>query len=248
MSEWFEDESFWSGLYPHMFPQSRMEKAEVDADHIIALTGVSGGRLLDLCCGPGRFSTAFARRGFMVTGVDSTDCLLRTARSRAQAEDISVEWVSMDMRSFRRKGYFHLAINMFTSFGYFSSHSDNLRVLLNLRESLRPGGTVLLEMMGKEVLASIFSPVTLTEVGDGNMLVQKHSVEDGWRRIVNDWILLSEDGVERRWRFSHWVYSASELESMLLEAGFGNISFYGDLEGSPYDTTAGRLVAVASAG
>jgi len=45
------------------------------------------------------------------------------------------------------------AINLFTSFGYFEDPADDLQVARNLHESLKPGGKLVMEMMGKEVLA-----------------------------------------------------------------------------------------------
>ncbi|MCD4848025.1 MAG: class I SAM-dependent methyltransferase, partial [Candidatus Aegiribacteria sp.] len=104
--EWFEEENFWHELYPFMFPESRMEKAEEDSDSLIKLTGITEGDILDLCCGPGRFSIAMARRGFTVTGVDRTESLLEIAGRRTSLEDLSIEWVLEDMRSFVRPDSF----------------------------------------------------------------------------------------------------------------------------------------------
>ncbi len=245
--EWFEDEEFWRELYPFMFPDSRMEKAEEDSDSLIELTGITGGDVLDLCCGPGRFSIAMARRGFTVTGVDRTEYLLEIAGRRASLEDLSVEWVLEDMRSFIRSDCFDLAICMFTSFGYFEKHEENMKVLNNIRNSLKQGGKLLIELMGKEVLASIFSPISTDELEDGMLLVQKHRIEDGWRKIHNEWLIIKDERVKNKWEFSHWVYSAAEMENMLKEAGFSVQQVYGSIAGIPYDSEAIRLVVVAAA-
>ena len=239
---------FWDLTYPFLFPDSRMERAEEQADGILELTGISSGSLLDLCCGPGRFSMAMARRGFSVTGVDRTTALIETATRTASVEGLEIEWVLSDMRDFSRPSSYDLALSMFTSFGYFEKHEDNMKVLRNIHMSLKPGGRLLLEVMGKEVLASVFSPVSTTELEDGSLLIQKHSIEHGWNRISNDWILIRDDAIEGRFRFTHWVYSAMELEAMLLEAGFDLVSVFGSMDGSPYDDSARELVALAVRG
>lgn len=245
--EWFEEEKFWRELYPFMFPDSRMEKAEEDTDSLMKLIGITEGDVLDLCCGPGRFSIAMARRGFTVTGVDRTEYLLEIAGRRASLEDLSIEWVLEDMRSFIRPDSFDLILCMFTSFGYFEKHEENMKVLHNVRDSLRQGGIFVLEIMGKEVLASIFSPISTDEPEDGMLLVQKHRIEDGWRKIHNEWLIIEGDRVKNRWKFSHWVYSAAELEDMLKEAGFSEMKIYGNIHGIPYDSEATRLVVIAIA-
>ncbi|HIJ74982.1 MAG TPA: methyltransferase domain-containing protein, partial [Candidatus Hydrogenedentes bacterium] len=140
MTEWFENESFWREMYAHMFPDERFEKAQEEIEGVYGLVGFEGKTALDLCCGPGRHAIAMAKRGVKVTAVDRTRFLLDKARERAQAAQVDVEWVLSDMREFARPVAFDLAISMFTSFGYFEDRQDNLRVLRNVYQSLRPGG------------------------------------------------------------------------------------------------------------
>src|ERR1039457_7009417 len=107
--EWFENESLWRELYPYVFPVERVAAAPGQVTGILALTGVTAGAGLDLCCGPGRHAVEFARRGFTVTGVDRSRFLLERAREKAGA--VAVEWVLDDMREFQRPASFHLACN-----------------------------------------------------------------------------------------------------------------------------------------
>jgi 2-polyprenyl-3-methyl-5-hydroxy-6-metoxy-1,4-benzoquinol methylase len=74
--EWFADESIWKDLYPFTFPESAFAVGDEQVEKILRLTGVGGGKVLDLCCGPGRHSVALAKRGFAVTAVDRTRFLL----------------------------------------------------------------------------------------------------------------------------------------------------------------------------
>ena len=159
MGEWFENEDLWRDLYPYLFPPERFEAAGEEVTALLELAGFSGKRVLDLCCGPGRHSVELARRGYEVTGVDRSPYLLERAQDRTAEMGVEVEWVLDDMRSFRRPAAFGLAINLYTSFGYTSSEAHDMRVLRNVRESLQPGGSLVMELMGKEILASIFSRV-----------------------------------------------------------------------------------------
>ena len=56
-----------------------------EVDSICELSGVSGGRVLDVGCGPGRHSLEFARRGFDVVGVDISSTFVDLASDAAAA-------------------------------------------------------------------------------------------------------------------------------------------------------------------
>jgi hypothetical protein len=60
-----------------------------------------------------------------------------------------VEWIQEDMREFVRPNAFELVVNLWTSFGYFENDADDLRVLSNIFESVRPGGVFVVEKTEK---------------------------------------------------------------------------------------------------
>lgn len=63
MGQWFEDDSFWKKTEHSMFEAERFESARADLPAILALVGGEPRRVLDLCCGPGRFAVPFAELG-----------------------------------------------------------------------------------------------------------------------------------------------------------------------------------------
>ena len=155
MSSWFDDDTFWESLDWFLFSEFRTaETTSIEADQIIKLLRpVPSSSILDLCCGPGRHCLEFARRGFCVTGVDRTARYLELARARSAEQRLDIEFLQADMRTFKRAEHFDVALNLFSSFGYFEDPNDDLQVLRNLQESLKPGGKLLMEMLGKEPLA-----------------------------------------------------------------------------------------------
>ena len=242
--DWFADDDFWRTLYPAMFPPDRFAAADQQVQQILDLTGFTGRTVLDLCCGPGRHSVCFAQRGFQVTGVDRSKFFLAQARQRADETNANVEWVEEDMRRFERAGAFHLACSLFTSFGYFETEDENLRVLKNVCRSLAPGGVFVIEILGKERLARVWQNALSQKLDDGSVLFQRHEIYADWTRIQNVWTLLNGDRA-KSFSFSHSIYSGRELKDMLILAGFASVSLYGGLDGQPYGIDANRLVAVA---
>lgn len=242
-TEWFDDDALWRALTPLLFSKERCGDAAEALPKALKLIPTTGNDVLDLCCGPGRWSIAFAQSGFRVTGVDRTKPFLDRARADARKAQVCVEWVRQDMRDFVRPAAFDVALSMFTSFGYFDDKREDLLVLKNLFTSLRPGGSLLMEMAGKEILARIFQPTTSSPLPDGGVLFERHEVFDGWSRMRNEWLLV-KNGRARTWRFHVTIYSGQELRDRLEQAGFTDVKLFGSFDGEEYGLNAQRLIAV----
>jgi SAM-dependent methyltransferase len=242
--QWFEDDRFWQTFYPRMFDGRKFEAAAGEVDRVLALSGVTEGAVLDLCCGPGRHSLPLAQKGFAVTGVDRSPFLLAKARERMAGE--RVELIEADMREFVRERAFDLALSLFTSFGYFDTRGEDLAVLRNIRTSLKAGGTFVIDVISKEYLASRFCATHWDEWESGEIYVQHYDALPGWDRLRLRWLLISGDRAQR-FEFTHQIYSGHEMMALLEQAGFQDIQLFGSLDGTPYDSTATRLVALARA-
>jgi SAM-dependent methyltransferase len=241
---WHEDERFWEVMGPFMFTLQSRELALQQVELLLELLQVPpGASFLDMCCGPGRHALELGRRGFHVTGVDRTFCYLQEAQDTARKEKLDIEFVQGDMRQFRRPQTFDFGLIMYTSFGFFADADDERRVLQNMHDSLKPGGKLLMELMGKESLARQFRPRGWREV-DGAFMLEEGEPIDGWTYIKNRWIVI-KDGKAEEFQLTVRIYAASELTTLLRQAGFARATAYGSLGGSPYDHTATRLIVVA---
>jgi len=244
MADWFENEMFWQELYPYLFSQRVFRLAEEQVDKVVRLAGFQGGSILDLCCGPGRFSVLLAQKGFSVTGVDLSPFLLQKARERAASAGAEVEWVRSDMRDFVRDKAFDLALSLFTSLGYFQDKKDDLKVLGNMFHSLRPGGICLVDVNGKERVARSLQPTIGEVMEDGSLMIQRPVVLDDWTRLRNEWTIVQGEKA-KTFRFDLFIYSGQELKEMIEEAGFAAVKLYGSFDGEPYGAEAQRLIATA---
>jgi SAM-dependent methyltransferase len=247
MNVWHEEDDFWESV--PMFTERHLEIAPEEVDFVVSLLGIGpGAAILDMPCGVGRHSLELARLGFRVTGVDRTAAYLKTARERASAWGLDVEWVQADMREFVRPAAFDAAINLYTSFGYFEDPAEDRRVVENLFHSLKPDGALVMEMMGKEVLARIFLPRDWQQLPDGSFFLQERMVTEDWTWIDNRWILVRPGGQHQDFAVGHRLYDGAGLKALLLETGFESVTLYGGLQDVPYDTNAQRLAAVARKG
>jgi SAM-dependent methyltransferase len=245
MKDWHQDDDFWQTMAPYLFSHKRWEEASGEIDEVLRLTQIpAGSRVLDLCCGPGRHSLELARRGFRVTAVDRSAEYLDRAGVRAEEEGLEIEFVQEDMRRFQRPSAFHLALNLYTSFGYFKDPQEDWRVGQNLCASLKPGGKLVMEMMSREVLTRIFRERDWQPTDDGGFFLEERKPSPDWTWMDNRWILV-KDGQVEEFHISLRLYGASELAALLRKCGFGDVKLFGSLGGTPYDHTAKRLAILA---
>ncbi|WP_432742009.1 class I SAM-dependent methyltransferase [Streptomyces sp. JH002] len=238
--QWYEDEAFWSDFASTMFSERRRdEMARLVATSPLLRFGEEG-RVLDLCCGPGIFLVPLAARGYSVTGVDLSALMLERAREAAAGAGVRARLIQGDMLTHREPRTYDAVLNLFTSFGYFERHEDNTRVLRNAFDSLVPGGRLLIDVMGKEVLAGWIGRPQLVELDDG-YVIQRDTILDNWRRLRTDWTLVRGD-TAREASISCWLYSAAELSAMFEAAGFTDVQCFGGFDATPYDQRARRLI------
>ena len=243
---WYEDDSFWQDFAPVMFTRDRVEGTAGEVERLLRLVELDPpAAVLDLCCGPGRHAIELARRGFQVTGVDRTAAYLERARRGAAHAGLELELVQEDMRRFEREGAFDLAINIYTAFGYFEDPADDLETLVRAHASLRPGGRLVIDLMGKEVLARRFRERDWYELDDGTTVFEERRLLDSWGTVQTRWRLL-RDGKVRAGAMTLRLYSAAELAALLRCAGFSEAQAFGSLDAAPYDDLADRLVMVAT--
>jgi SAM-dependent methyltransferase len=248
---WFEDEEFWKAYASLMFDDDRWAEVPAVVDALLDRAGlprrVAPGKrppsVLDTCCGVGRHSIELASRGFDVTGIDITTAYLEAARESAAALEPRPVFVRADLRGFVRPAAYDLALNLFRSFGYFDDPAEDLVALRNIRASLSPGGTFILETLGKEVAALDFMEGEWFE-RDGWTVLTEYKVAGDWEGLVHRWVLLREgERIDRS--FTLRLYSAHEIKALLHEAGFSAAEVYGSPEGGAYDETAHTMVVVA---
>jgi SAM-dependent methyltransferase len=280
--EWFNDAEFWKNYAPVIFDDKHWSEVPEVADSVTRLAGLKlyGGnyegtgcsepkaspragpnaspRALDLCCGMGRITAELARRGFSVTGVDLCEDFLETAREDAAYEGLNIEYVRSDARSFKRPDFFDTAVNLYISFGYFEDPADDLLVARNVYESLKSGGSFIIETMGKEIAVRDFTSGEWFERAGFTVLTEYEPV-DSWAALKNRWILIpaaerlnktQKTAIPARIEktFTQRLYAATELRALLFEAGFKTVEIYGDWRENPYNQAAEALIAVARKG
>ena len=219
-----------------------------ETDFVVESLGIQvGARILDLACGHGRHSIALAQRGMVVSGQDLSEDYLRKAREGAALAGVDIETVHSDMRDIPFTDEFDAVINMFTAFGYFDSEDEDVRVLQAVANSLKRGGTLLLDTINREwVLANYVQNDWHTD-DDGNTFLEHREFDLITGRNHVTFSIVTADGT-RRESPGHDVrlYTLTELVRLLDAAGLRMSATYGDYEGSPYAINSPRMIVAAT--
>ncbi|NIZ40123.1 class I SAM-dependent methyltransferase [Entomospira entomophila] len=243
---WFEDENFWLKYKEMMFDPDRLEATPHDVEKMIKLANIPNkARVYDHCCGFGRHAIEFAKRGYVVTGVDNCASYLDVARRKAKKQSLEVELIQADIRDYVKLNTFDFAYNFFTSLGYIEEPEEELQILKNVHASLKSGGKFLIDIEGKETLAKNFCESQWFDGQDGSIMLVSARIIDGWSRVENRWGYI-KDGRYEEIIFAHKIYSGWELGSLLEQAGFYQVELFGNLDGAPYDQDADRLIVIAT--
>ncbi|MFP4380271.1 MAG: methyltransferase domain-containing protein [Candidatus Sumerlaeia bacterium] len=186
-------------------------------------------RVLDLCCGQGRHSLELARRAYReLTGMDRSRYLIRQAKKRAQAENLSVNFNEGDARKIRpsREPY-DCVIIMGNSFGYFEQPQDDAAVLKSVTRILKPGGRILMDLVDGDWMKKNFEPRSWEWIDQNHFVCRERSLSnDGHRIISREVITHAEKGVIADQFYAERLYNARELRALLQSVGFESIHFH----------------------
>jgi len=128
-------------------------------------------KILDLCCGTGRYSLALAQRGYQVTGIDLSSRLINLAEKRSGELGVKIDFIVKDMRDIPFSDYFDGILNMFTSFGYFDSDPENEKVITAVSSAVKKDGWFVLDFLNRDTIVKNFQE--FDERKKGNVLIQQ---------------------------------------------------------------------------
>lgn len=240
--DFFRDD--YLSVYHHLFTDERAEK-EVDFSEQ-ALELKAGACILDLCCGQGRHSVVFARRGFQVISLDLNTEYLEMAHKTARASNVTLHTIAADMRQIPFHDQFDAIANMYSSFGYFESETQDLEVLKSAANALKPGGRLLLDMLNREWAVANYVPKDWHSGEDGTLYLEHRDLDLASSRMHVTFTIVGPDGA-RRDSVGHHIrlYTLTETTRLLERARLKVTRVFGGFDAELYAINTRRMIVVA---
>lgn len=196
--------------------------------------------VLDMTCGTGSQVFYLAERGYEVVGSDFSPALIESARSKAKNMQGNINFIDGDVRQLKA-GKFDAVITIFNAIGHLDK-IDFEKALQNIHANLNSEGIYIFDIFNLQAINS-------DNINDFAMDVKKivngisiHNIqhseidkENGFL-ISHDHYTISKQNSEPEIytnSFSLQIYTAQELQIMLLRNGFKVIEQY-DMDGKDF--------------
>lgn len=233
-------------LNPASDGASRIQESIMKITDFVLNHSKPASRLLDLGCGPGLYTSLFKDKGYDVTGIDFNKASIDYAAGKRN----NIRYIYGDYINGYPDGKYDTVIIIYCDL---DTHSDNNRdkLLKNIYNSLDNNGVFIFDVFTEELTRDKqegkswdYAPTGGFWYKDEYLLLSQtfHYPEN--KAFAYQYNLLTKEEAKH---FIVWdrYYSKAEINAVLLNAGFRQVSVYENiLEGNNF-TSASELFIVA---
>lgn len=226
--EWYE--TWFDSPYYHILYQHRdEEEAELLLNNLLTyLHPYPNASVLDVACGKGRHAVYLAGKGLFVTGIDLSWKNMSHAR---KYESDHLSFFVHDMRNIFYINYFDVVFNLFTSFGYFETETENLKAIHSMSLSLKKGGRLVVDFFNSEKITREIIPQEFI-MRDGILFLTKKNFEKG--NIIKK-IYFQDRGQEYEFEERVQMLQRQDFERYFEKNHLKIKDVFGDYHLNPFD-------------
>jgi len=236
--KWFQ---YWfNSPYYHILYQQRNDaEAEFFIDQLTHfLLPKSDSKALDIACGKGRHSIYLNKKGLDVTGIDLSEQSIKYAR---QFENNKLHFLVHDMRKLFYINYFDIALNLFTSFGYFDTEKEHVDALKTFRKCLKHDGVLVLDYFNTEKILRNLNSCEVKSLDGIAFNISKNVIEGKIIKKIN----FEDKGKKYSFEERVQAFSFKDFERMILKAGMTIHRTFGNYELEEFNqNTSDRLILI----
>lgn len=209
----------------------------------------TGMRIADFGCGPGLYTSRFARLGASVTGIDFSERSLAYARKQAGEKGLDMTYVRQNYLEFSCNHTFDLITLIYCDFCALSPKQR--RMLLSVFSNhLNDGGSVVLDVFSLNAFDQREETTTFAHrLMDGFWSARDYygfmkTFSYGDEKVVLDKYTIIEPS--RTVQVYNWLqyYSPETLKQEVGENGFQVEQLFSDVAGTPYEDNTDVIAVV----
>ena len=210
------------------------------------------GRVLDLCCGPGLYTSRLAALGHDCVGIDYSPASIEHARELSRESGADVEYVLGDVRDVEPGAGFDLAMLIFGELNVFPP-ADATLLIRKAHSALAPGGVLLLEPQGYDTVMEVGESPPTWSAPDGGLFsdsphlrLEEHFWDKESRTATTRFYVVDvATGEVDRHAMTVQAYTNKDYSRLLVECGFDGGDFLDSLPGTPDDGSHELLAVIA---
>lgn len=236
---WFKD--WFNSPYYHLLYSNRDDnEAEQFIKKLIDNFHLSTNlQIIDIACGKGRHSKFISSLGYEVTGIDLSEESINEAKKE---ENSQLHFAQHDMREVYKKGYYDIALNLFTSFGYFATEEENQKAVSAMAANLKDGGFLVIDFLN---VHKVLAELPLNEekhIGNIHFKIDKYLKNN----FITKDIYFEDKSIN--FHFTEYVKNINleQFEKYLWNAGMKIEFIFGDYQLNPFDKNlSDRLILIS---
>jgi len=206
--------------------------------------------IADFGCGPGLYTTRFAKRGANVTGIDFSGRSIEYAKEVADREQLNISYVKQNYLDFETEDRFNLVMMIMCDFCALSP-AQRKGILSKFLCILKPGGSVILDVYSLSAFDQRQEVATYeANLPNGFWSPNKYygflnTFKYDREKVALDKYTIIE--AERTRTVYNWLqyFSPEGLEKEFMEAGFSVEEFYSDVAGTTYNRKSNEFAVIA---
>ena len=235
---WFA--KWFNSKYYHILYKERDKKeAEFFINNLVEYLKLKkGSKLIDIGCGKGRHANYLNSLGFNVVGIDLSPNNIAAAKKN---EKSNLHFVVQDMRKVYLEDKFDIAINLFTSFGYFNNDTDEQAAINAMAKNLKSEGILVIDFMN---VKKVITNLVMSEQKSINNVVF-----DIQKKVENNYIIknisIYDKEIKQKFQEKVKVLTLTDFYELITNADLKIINIFGNYKLDDFDaTTSDRLILI----
>lgn len=206
-------------------------------------------RILDIAAGTGNQALLLAKNGYEVTATDNEAEMVAKMKEKAESENIPLQSLQLSMEKMQAldTATFDLVICIGNSIVHLQTLEEIRLMVTDLYKILESDGTIIVQTVNYDkILAEQIRKLPIITKREGITFERTYDFQNEKIHFTGA-LTIENDGAKQYFENTVELYplQSYQLVSVLQEAGFSEISLYGDFQENNYNSTSPAIIAVA---